>query len=90
MTDDRVRATAGLIFGLQYHFVWTLQSPEKVLDMPGGKEWLAVINRTPERERHLSIHQGHLLEMNEADTAAWDAGGHVRLPDTTLTAASNA
>ena len=85
LSDERVRRTAGPIFGLQYHLVWTLQGPEKVVEMPGGKEWLEVINRAPERERYLSIHQGHFLEMNEADAAAWDAGGHVMLPQLTMT-----
>lgn len=65
-----------------------VQGPEKVLELPGGKQWLKVINRAPERERHLSIHQGHFLEMNEADAAAadaaaWDAGRYVSLPQLT-------
>jgi 5,10-methylenetetrahydromethanopterin reductase len=85
LNSDRVRATAGSIFGVQYHFVWTMQGPDKVLEMPGGKEWLEVINRRPERERYLSIHDGHLLDMNEADTAAWEAGGYQLLPQLTMT-----
>jgi 5,10-methylenetetrahydromethanopterin reductase len=85
LSDERIRRTAGPIFGLQYHLAWTLQGPEKVLAMPGGKEWLKVINRAPERERYLSVHQGHFVEMNEADAAAWDAGGYVILPQLTMT-----
>jgi 5,10-methylenetetrahydromethanopterin reductase len=38
--------------------------------MMGGKEWVDVISRVPERERHLAIHDGHLLDLNAADTAA--------------------
>lgn len=85
LDSDRVRATAGPIFGAQYHLVWTLQGPEKVLEIPGGKEWLEVINRVPEHERHLAIHNGHLLQMNEADTAAWEAGGYQILPQVSTT-----
>jgi hypothetical protein len=57
--------------------------------MPGGKEWLEVINRAPQRERYLSIHNGHLLAMNEADTAAWDAGGHALVPELTITGSTD-
>jgi Flp pilus assembly protein CpaB len=74
VTDDRVRETAGPIVGAHYHLVWTTQDPDKVVEMPGSKKWLEVINRAPQRQRHLSIHNGHLLAMNEADTAGWNAG----------------
>jgi 5,10-methylenetetrahydromethanopterin reductase len=43
--------------------------------LPGGREWLAVINTQPDNERHLGVHTGHLIAMNDADHAAWDAGG---------------
>ena len=83
--SDRVRDTAGVVAGVQLHFAWTLQGPDAVLEMPGGKEWLEVINRSPERERHLAVHQGHLLQMSDADAAAWAAGSHALLPGNTLT-----
>jgi alkanesulfonate monooxygenase SsuD/methylene tetrahydromethanopterin reductase-like flavin-dependent oxidoreductase (luciferase family) len=83
--DDRVRDTAGVVAGVQLHFAWTLQGPDAVLEMPGGKEWLDVINQSPEHERYLSVHQGHLLKMSDADTAAWNAGSHALLPENTLT-----
>ena len=31
---------------------------------------VAVVLKTPEAERHLAVHHGHLLRLNEADTAA--------------------
>ena len=83
--SDRVRDTAGVVAGVQLHFAWTLQGPDAVLAMPGGKEWLAVVNRSPERERHLAVHQGHLLRMSDADAAAWRAGSHELLRGNTLT-----
>lgn len=85
VSSDRVRDTAGVVAGVQLHFAWTLQGPDAVLEMPGGKEWLDVVNRYPERERHLAVHQGHLLRMSEADAAAWEAGSHALLPGNTLT-----
>ena len=53
--------------------------------MPGGQEWLDVILATPDHERHLALHRGHLLYLNEADAAAWQAGAHALLPHVTFT-----
>jgi 5,10-methylenetetrahydromethanopterin reductase len=44
-----------------------------------------VIEQIPERERHLYIHQGHMVEMNDADRAAWQSGGHISVPSVTMT-----
>ncbi|MEU0493977.1 LLM class flavin-dependent oxidoreductase [Mycobacterium sp. NPDC006124] len=85
VSDDRVRDAVGVVAGVQLHFAWTLQGPDAVLNMPGGKEWLEVIDRRPPRERHLAVHQGHLLRMSDADAAAWRAGSHELLPGNTLT-----
>ena len=87
--SDRVRDTAGVVAGVQLHFAWTLQGPDAVLAMPGGKEWLEVINRSPERERYLAVHQGHLLRMSDADAAAWAAGSHALLPGNTFTGSTD-
>jgi 5,10-methylenetetrahydromethanopterin reductase len=57
--------------------------------MPGGSAWLDVIDKFPQRERHLHIHQGHMVEMNDADLAAWRAGGYVSLPSATLTGSAD-
>ncbi|TRW89117.1 LLM class flavin-dependent oxidoreductase [Mycolicibacterium sp. 018/SC-01/001] len=83
--SERVRDTVGVVAGVQLHFAWTLQGPEAVREMPGGEEWLEVINRSPQRGRHLAVHQGHLLRMSDADAAAWEAGSHALLPGNTLT-----
>ena len=68
-----------------YHLVYTSQGADAVRQMPGGSAWLDVIDKFPQRERHLHIHQGHMVEMNDADLAAWRAGGHISLPSVTLT-----
>jgi 5,10-methylenetetrahydromethanopterin reductase len=88
VNSSRVRETAGVVAGVQLHFAWTLQGPDAVAEMPGGKEWLEVVDRSPERERHLAVHQGHLLRMSDADAAAWEAGSHALLPGNTLTGSS--
>jgi len=49
-----------------------------------GTALMAVVNRTPEDQRHLAVHAGHCVELNEADQAAWDSGGYALLEATTL------
>lgn len=88
ITDERVRAAVGPVWALQFHFAWTRQGAQAVLPMTGGTEWVDVISRVPERERHLAIHDGHLLDLNAADTAAWNAGGHTSVTQLTMTGSS--
>ena len=47
--------------------------------------WLDRINETPSNERHLAIHDQHLIGLSEADQAAWAAGSWSAIPNTTLT-----
>ncbi|OBA59173.1 5,10-methylene tetrahydromethanopterin reductase [Mycobacterium sp. 1100029.7] len=88
ITDERVRAAVGPVWALQFHFAWTRMGAEGVLPMTGGREWVDVISQIPERERHLAIHDGHLLELNAADTAAWNAGGYDSVEQLTMTGSS--
>ena len=38
------------------------------LDMvPGGKEWAAVYDDVPDNERHLALHDGHVVTVSERD-----------------------
>jgi 5,10-methylenetetrahydromethanopterin reductase len=83
---ERVRLAVGAPWAAAtYHLVYTSQGADAVRQMPGGTAWLDVIDKVPQRERHLHIHQGHMVEMNDADLAAWRAGGYVSLPSATLT-----
>lgn len=45
----------------------------------GARDWAAVVERVPEGTQHLAVHAGHLVAVNDADRAAWDAGGHALL-----------
>jgi 5,10-methylenetetrahydromethanopterin reductase len=85
LADERVRLAVGAPWAAAYHFTYTAQGADAVRRMPGGPAWLAVIEKVPERERHLHIHQGHMVEMNDADAAAWRAGGYASVPSVTLT-----
>jgi alkanesulfonate monooxygenase SsuD/methylene tetrahydromethanopterin reductase-like flavin-dependent oxidoreductase (luciferase family) len=85
IADERVRLAVGAPWAASYHLVYTTQGADAVREMPGGAAWLDVIEKVPQRERHLHVHQGHMVEMNDADLAAWRAGGYVSVPSVTLT-----
>ena len=89
-TGERVRLAVGAPWAAAtYHLVYTTQGADAVHQMPGGSAWLDVIEKFPQRERHLHVHQGHMVEMNDADLAAWRAGGHVSLPSATLSGSAD-
>jgi alkanesulfonate monooxygenase SsuD/methylene tetrahydromethanopterin reductase-like flavin-dependent oxidoreductase (luciferase family) len=85
LAGERVRLAVGAPWAATYHYVYTAKGGNLVREMPGGTAWLDVIDKIPQRERHLHIHQGHMVEMNEADLAAWRAGGYMSVPSATLT-----
>jgi 5,10-methylenetetrahydromethanopterin reductase len=71
--------TIGAGVSLAYHLTYEFGGPDAVAGMPGGEAWLAVINQAPADVRHLTVHNNHLLTMNDADRAAWNAGGSVMI-----------
>jgi 5,10-methylenetetrahydromethanopterin reductase len=84
--SPRVRDAAGPTWAITYHYPYTAVGADGIRDIPGGPEWLEVIEKTPEPDRHLAVHTGHLVQLNEADTAAWEAGGSALITKTSLTA----
>jgi alkanesulfonate monooxygenase SsuD/methylene tetrahydromethanopterin reductase-like flavin-dependent oxidoreductase (luciferase family) len=79
---DRVRAAGGPGTVVALHGVYEYGGP--VAEMPGGAAWLELIERVPESERHLVVHEGHCVGLNAADEAAWDAGAHGLLQAVTV------
>lgn len=86
---ERVRSAVGAPWAATYHYVYTAKGADAVRGLPGGSAWLDVIDNVPQYERHLHIHQGHMVEMNEADLAAWRAGGSASVASTTLTGSAD-
>lgn len=82
--DERVRAAGGPGLMPVLHAGYEMFGEDFVASLPGGRQWLEVIKRAPEDERHLAIHKGHLRYLNEADEAAWDAGAHALLRKFTI------
>jgi 5,10-methylenetetrahydromethanopterin reductase len=83
LESDRVRAAGGPGTVVVLHGVYEYSGP--VAEMPGGAAWLAEIERAPEAERHLVVHERHCVGLNAADEAAWDAGAHGLLKAVTVT-----
>jgi 5,10-methylenetetrahydromethanopterin reductase len=62
--SDRAVAAAGPGASVLYHALWEQGMAEA---LPGGDEWKARIDAFPEAERHLRVHERHLVGVNEWD-----------------------
>jgi 5,10-methylenetetrahydromethanopterin reductase len=60
----RVLAAAGHAAALALHMAHQRGQPQSV---PGGAEWAAEADKIPESERHLAIHENHLIGLNPID-----------------------
>jgi 5,10-methylenetetrahydromethanopterin reductase len=83
--DEREMETIGAGVSLAYHLTYEFGGQDAVRAMPGGEAWLAVVNEQPAEVRHLTVHKDHLIAMNDADRAAWKAGGSVMIDQMTVT-----
>lgn len=82
--SEHARLSGGPGWALAYHGAYEFGGPAAVRELPGGAAWMEAVERTPEDTRHLAVHEGHCVELNEADQAAWKAGGHTMLRDVTV------
>lgn len=80
--SERVRSAAGPGTLVAYHNAYEYAIIDR---LPGGEEWLAVVNRLARQDRHLAVHQLHLLGLNAADRAAWEAGAHTMIDSLSMT-----
>jgi 5,10-methylenetetrahydromethanopterin reductase len=73
--DARVRDAVGPLFTTGYHAIWEFSS-SALNEMPGGREWLARVEaERVQAERHLAVHEGHLVAVTERDAPMLDAAG---------------
>ena len=74
-TSERLRAAAGPAYVTGFHAMseW---APEIVDTLPGGPEWLQRLaaDRVPE-ERHLAVHEGHLVAITDRDRPLIETAG---------------
>jgi 5,10-methylenetetrahydromethanopterin reductase len=64
--SDRAMASAGHAAGVVLH--WALEHDQLAV-VPNGADWAAAYDDVPARSRHLALHAGHLVEVNEHDRA---------------------
>jgi 5,10-methylenetetrahydromethanopterin reductase len=83
LDSPRVQVAAGPGNALAYHAAYEFGGD--VTTLPAGDVWLDAINQTPPQDRHLAVHDQHLIALNRADTAAWAAGSWKAITQTTLT-----
>ncbi len=68
--SERAFAATAPSLAVRYHGL--AARGQSLAGLPGGEAWEASIATVPERERHLEIHRGHLVELNEHDRRALD------------------
>jgi 5,10-methylenetetrahydromethanopterin reductase len=74
-TSPRVQAAIGPVYVTNFHGMYQM-APDMVDTMPGGSAWRARIEgERPLKERHLSVHEGHLATVTARDRPLIDAAG---------------
>jgi 5,10-methylenetetrahydromethanopterin reductase len=62
--SERALAAAGHAAGVRFHGAYERGGIES---LPGGPHWKETIEALPQRTRHLHVHEGHLIHVNEID-----------------------
>lgn len=68
--SDRVLDAVGHAIAFFYHGSYARGGAEAVDALPGGREWRESIEAVPADERHLVVHEGHLIGPTERDWPA--------------------
>jgi 5,10-methylenetetrahydromethanopterin reductase len=66
-SSARARAATAPAFAVVAHALYERAGADGVRGLPGGDAWISAVEAFPEPERHLAIHEGHLVEPNERD-----------------------
>jgi 5,10-methylenetetrahydromethanopterin reductase len=70
-----VRAAAGAFYVTGFHGLWEM-APQLIDSRPGGAEWRTRIEaERPAGERHLAVHEGHLVAISKRDEPLIDIAG---------------
>jgi Luciferase-like monooxygenase len=67
LNSPRVIDAAGPAAVVLYHSTYERGGATAVDALPGGQAWREAIEAYPETERHLVIHEGHLIKANPRD-----------------------
>jgi 5,10-methylenetetrahydromethanopterin reductase len=64
--SERALAAAGPALTVVYHAMYE-GDPSSVDGLPGGPEWRARVEQVPEAQRHLAVHEDHLVRVTDRD-----------------------
>jgi 5,10-methylenetetrahydromethanopterin reductase len=67
--SERILDAAGPATAATFHYLAEFNS-ERLATMTGGPEWIANVASVPKARRHLEIHRGHYVALNEFDRRA--------------------
>lgn len=62
--SERVIAAAGHAAAVGLHWATEFDALD---NLPGGRQWAAAYQQVPARERHLALHDQHLITVNDRD-----------------------
>jgi 5,10-methylenetetrahydromethanopterin reductase len=75
----RLVEAVGPLYTTGFHAMWEW-APEALGAMPGGPAWLERLEAArPEGQRHLAVHEGHLVAINDRDRPVLDDAGDALL-----------
>jgi 5,10-methylenetetrahydromethanopterin reductase len=69
--SDRALAAAGPALTVVFHAMYE-GDPASVDGLPGGAEWRARLETIPAPQRHLAVHEDHLVRVTERDRPLLD------------------
>jgi 5,10-methylenetetrahydromethanopterin reductase len=74
-TSQRLKDAVGAAYVTGFHALYAW-APEMLQDAPGGAEWLLRLQaERPEAERHLLVHEGHLVAVTARDQPLLEVAG---------------
>jgi 5,10-methylenetetrahydromethanopterin reductase len=75
----RLVEAVGPVYATGFHAMWEW-APEVLAGMPGGPAWVERVEAArPEGQRHLAVHEGHLVTVTDRDRPLLDAAGDALL-----------
>jgi 5,10-methylenetetrahydromethanopterin reductase len=76
-SSSRARAATAPAFAVVAHALYERAGAAGVTGLPGGEAWVAATEAVPKPERHLAIHEGHLVQANARDELLGDVSSLV-------------
>jgi 5,10-methylenetetrahydromethanopterin reductase len=67
LTDSRVIDAAGHAVSVAFHARYERGGADAVDELPGGRRWRQSIEKVPKEQRHLAIHEDHLVGVTQRD-----------------------